>query len=96
MRRGVGEREDEGGGGEREREKVRRGVGERQDEGEEEKEEGERDSACSAMHPILGATVQGRAGQHDYVTWCGVIRFVRGYKSVKRSNLQFTSLQLKR
>ena len=73
-----------------------RGVGERGDEGEEEKEEGERDSACSAMHALLGATVQGRAGQHDYVTWCGVARFVRGYKSVKHSNLQFTSLPSQR
>ena len=54
--------------------------------------------AVRCMHflvPLCRAG-QGRAGQHDYVTWCGVARFVRGYKSVKHSNLQFTSLPSQR
>ena len=49
-------------------------MGERGDEGEEEKEKGERDSACSAMHAILGATVQGRAARLCNMVRCRTVR----------------------
>lgn len=42
--------------------------------GEEEKEEGERESACSAIHAIHGATVQCRAARLCNMVRCRTVR----------------------